>query len=167
MTNDLEYIVVECLSGTPCSRPIATDQLDKIIPHLAAFLVKLSQTTFSAIGSLYPSISSGGGPVVGPSVSLKFFRLEAPHFLGPHTTSGARYLAQIQHVLDKVQRGDRSLGHPAVVYLVHLWFANLVRSCARLWVEEEIMLRHADDQGDHLLLNEQGDGLSGVIDWEW
>lgn len=174
VTDGIEFIVVECISGTPCSRPIhptlSGDPLHRLILQFAEFQIKLSTLTFSSIGSVYPSPTNNDGAqsielgsIVGPSVSLKFLTDSAPYFLGPFTTAGERYLANINLMLLKVEAGDRSLGHPAVVYLVHFFYRDIVRDTPRLWEKEEIVLRHADD---HLLCDELGN-LSGIIDWEW
>lgn len=75
-------------------------------------------------------------------------------------------MANIELMLLKLEHGDKTLGHPAVVYLVHLWYRDIIRTIPALWDTEEIMIRHADDQGDHILSNPEGD-LRGIIDWEW
>lgn len=185
VTDDIEFIVVECLDGRPCSRPITQqlsgEALDRVIHQLAEFQSKLSAFTFPSVGSLYaPSTSSPGhemrdatfsvdparSATVGPSVSLRFCDPTPPHFLGPFASSGERYIANIDLMLGQIAKSGTSLGHPAIVYLVHLWLREVVRSTLSLWVEEEIMLRHADDRGDHIFLDAEGN-ISGLIDWEW
>lgn len=180
-TDGIEFIVVECMDGTPCSRPIhqalSGPPLDRLIRQFAESQIKLSSLTFPSLGSLYPShhgypedrsegISITSCPRVGPSISLRFFHPTSPYFLGPFHTAGERYLANIDLMLNKLEHGDRALGHPAVAYLVHLWYQHFVTSILSLWVSEEKMIRHADDQGDHILSDPEGD-LSGIIDWEW
>lgn len=188
-TDGIEFIVIERLDGTPCARPITKslsgDHLDRVVRQLAEFQVKLSDLKFPLIGSLYPSTSQSTvkdtclPPLpasqseedvetvkVGPSVSLRFFDARPPYFLGPFTTSGERYVANIDLMLPQIAESGTSLGHPAVVYLVHLWIRDVVMSTPALWTEEAIMLRHADDRGDHIFLDKEGN-LSGLIDWEW
>ena len=188
-TDGIEFIVIERLDGTPCARPITKglsgDHLDRVVRQLAEFQVKLSDLKFPLIGSPYPSTSQStakdtcyppppagqaeedvGTVKVGPSVSLRFFEAPPPYFLGPFTTSGERYVANIDLMLSQIGESGTSLGHPAVVYLVHLWIRDVVTSTPALWVEEEIMLRHADDRGDHIFLDKEGN-LLGLIDWEW
>lgn len=185
VSDGIEFIVVEYIDGTPCSRPIhkslGVDPLDRLIHQFAQFQIKLTALTFHSLGSLYPASSySGSGPhsisgsshsasaraMVGPSISLRFIKPDLPSFLGPFTTAGERYLANIELMLHKLEGGDVSLGHPALVYLVHLWYREIVTSMSILWEMEEITIRHADDQGDHILSDPEGN-LRGVIDWEW
>lgn len=181
VSDGIEFIVVECMDGKPCSRPIhkslEAKPLDRLIHQFAQFQIKLSALTFHSLGSLYSASSQSvaeshsvdGVPPkveVGPSISLRFVNPDPPYFLGPFTTAGDRYLANIELMLSRIEGGDRSLGHPAVVYLAHLWYRDTVTSMPRLWETEEIMTRHADDQGDHILSDPEGN-LCGVIDWEW
>lgn len=167
--------MVECMVGTPCSRPIhqllKDKALDRLIYQLAKSQIKLSSLTFDSLGSLYPAPHSPTGgfdqsTVVGPSISLRFINPDPPYFLGPFRTAGERYLANIDSMLHKLADGDRSHGHPAVRYLVHLWYRGIITSFPSLWGEEEIMIRHADDKGDHILSDLEGN-LCGIIDWEW
>lgn len=170
------------------------NRAEVVIRQLAQFYIDLSALTFPYIGSLYPAPQTAvpidhpspgdftlgrrshfavPNSIIGPSVSLKYRTSQPPYFYGPFQTSAERYLANIQQVLTSLRNGEgdihgaKSLGDPRIAYVVHLWLADLVRSVPQLNNEdEEIMLRHADDKGDHLFQNEDG-GLKCVIDWEW
>ncbi|KAL1411926.1 hypothetical protein Q8F55_002914 [Vanrija albida] len=137
-------------------------QFARLIHDLAGVYVRLAGRRFTRIGSLL-SPAGGVGPLSGPAgTTVRPVFFDAPR--GPFRTARERYLAQIDHVLQAIERGWAS---PDAVgtYVLHLELRGLVERCAEMGEEGPTFLTHGDDRGDHILV--RGDGsIAGVIDWE-
>lgn len=122
--------------------------------------------TFDKVGSLYPS-PGGGTTTVGPYISLDFKTKTdiPPYYFGPFKSSVQRYLAQINHVLAGIEAGEMFTDDPVNTYIVHLWLKDAIEASEELDKDEEIMVKHADDKGDQIMVDSNGD-LACVLDWE-
>lgn len=169
----LEFFALEWIDGSPCDAPFTddftklSDRSAKIIDQLAEFYVKLFELTFDKVGSLMPSKHGlKSEATVGALVSLDCKITTPPYFFGPFKSSVARYLAQIDHVLKGIEDGIMLQEDPINSYIIHLWLKNILQSAQeQLGHDHEIMLKHGDDKGDQIMVNDQGD-LVSVIDWE-
>ncbi|WWD19793.1 hypothetical protein CI109_104257 [Kwoniella shandongensis] len=137
---DLNYYFLDFVGGTPAAAPLTEhdnpSQIPTIIRSFAQFQIALSELTFPFIGSLHPSPSGGGERIVGPLCD--------------------RYIKQ-----------GRLFQHkPVLSYLAHLEIKEMVVNFDG-WGEEDVFyLKHADDKGDHLMIDPKGN-ITNVIDWEW
>ncbi|KAK8853366.1 hypothetical protein IAR55_004070 [Kwoniella newhampshirensis] len=175
LTSDpnLDYYFLDFVPGSPATAPLTEhdrpSQLPRLIQDYALFQIALSKLTFSAIGSLYPCPSHPDGqPIIGPLCSRTICLDFEPWFLGPFGSNKERYLTMIEYTLQEI-REERLFQQKAVLgYLAHLEIKDMVERYQE-WDDGEgegFYLKHADDKGDHIMINEQG-GITGVIDWEW
>jgi hypothetical protein len=168
---DLEFFFIQFLEGHACPAPISqglsAQKQAKVIESLASFYIDLSQLSFSKVGSLVPLPSSTTKAEIGPLITLDFHRPnEPPYFFGPFSSSAARYMAHIEYTLTEIAQGKAFTDNAAEVYVTHLWLRDFLREARNLWAGEDTYIKHADDKGDQIMSDDDGD-IVGIIDWEW
>lgn len=166
---DAKFFFTEFLDGYACAAPIAEgtltdDQQHQLIRSIASFYVKLSSITFVRVGSILQTDTNELN--VGPLISPDYCQDNPPFFFGPFESSAQRYLAQIEHILHEIRQGRAFTDDPTTAYVTHLWLRDLIQNSSRMWEKETIHLKHADDKGDQIMVDEEGKFV-GIIDWEW
>lgn len=141
-------------------------QQQDLITSLAHFYISLSRIPYHQCGSLVRDVATGKLEI-GPLISPDFCQTTPPFFFGPFESSAHRYLAQVEYVIQEIEQG-RAFAEDTTfsVYVTHLWLKDLIQNAPRLWKKEETFIKHADDKGDQIMVDENGT-LVGVIDWEW
>ncbi|KAF9072361.1 hypothetical protein BDP27DRAFT_428575 [Rhodocollybia butyracea] len=167
---DANFFFVELLEGYACAAPIASGTLTNqqqhdLIRSIASFYVNLSTITFSQIGSVVREPATNVLKV-GCLISPDFCQNVAPFFFGPFKSSAHRYLAHIEHVLHEIEQHRAFSDGPFDTYVAHLWLRDLIQQSPRLREKETIHLKHADDKGDQIMVDKDGNFV-GIIDWEW
>ncbi|OCF43222.1 hypothetical protein I317_02930 [Kwoniella heveanensis CBS 569] len=199
---NVNFFFSEFIEGNPMDAPFHAgeeprDKIDKIIYQLAEFLVKLSETTFPAIGRLYPCSYSPSsnleessdaeivpplranqvalspsptideGYIIGPLPDTFLCEIEPPYFLGPFKCNRERYVATADYILSNIMSGVLYPDHAISNYLWHLELREMFLAFDK-WGDEDglFYLKHADDKGDHILANKEGN-ITGLVDWEW
>jgi hypothetical protein len=152
-----------------CGAPFTSDcltqeQMRARITSYAQASAQIANVSFTGIGSLQPS--KDGEPTVGPLISLDFCSSVYPHFLGPFRTNRERYTALINVTLDQLRDGEGIREGSEEMYYTHRWLQDLVRGVGELDREEQTYIKHADDKGDQVLVNDEQE-VTGIIDWEW
>lgn len=104
--------------------------------------------------------------MVGPLISPDFCQDDPPIFFGPFESSTHRYLAHIERVIHEIEQGSAFTDDPPSAYVAHLWLRDLIQNTPRLWEKETMHFKHADDKGDQIMVDAQGNFI-GIIDWEW
>ncbi|WWD18195.1 hypothetical protein CI109_102644 [Kwoniella shandongensis] len=170
----LDYFFMELMTGTPyrgsiMSGPQTPTQISRTIHDLALHYISLSKVHFPSIGSLYPSTSTSpndGPSTIGPLVQNALCLPEQPWFLGPFHSNKERYITYIDEILLRIERGLMYQSNPLFAYLSHLETREMVES-HQGWGDESVFyLKHDDDKGDHIMVDESG-GITGLIDWQW
>ncbi len=166
-------LFVEKVDGRPCRAPFSRNGITKpnetfvnnAIRSYAAFLVRLSDVSFDAVGSIYLDTASNTFSI-GPLVSYVFRQSDTPTFLGPFKTMRERFTAQIDFVLKRIEDGVYFPKKERVrLYLMHLEYRTIVERCEVMGQAERYYIKHADDKGDHIMTDDDGH-LIAVIDWE-
>lgn len=157
--------------------PSETDQpMRNLVRDLAKFYMQVSTLPFEHIGT--PQIVSkqdessiqinASEIAIGPWLTYAdVYRSAYP--LGPFRTSRAAYTTMIDHVLGFIR--DNKLGHDqphedqVLIYLAFLEARALIQDCPEMGEEGPTYLRHGDERGDAILVDEDG-SLSAIIDWE-
>lgn len=158
------YILMEMLDEKPLDWQSASPaQREKVTQQLADIFLEIERPPFKAMGSL---VCSGDEFQVRGLVNQATFRLgEGP--LGPFSSSleGAR--AVLTSYLDMIASGEID-GFSAVdAYLAHHFRLDVASSLfGNDTPAEQFFLKHPDDKGDHILVNESFN-ITGIIDWEW
>jgi len=165
------YILMEKLHGKTLIWQAATPaQKEKIMQQLADIFLEIEKHPFQAIGSLVPSAEDAAEFVLHGLAHQATFRVRGGGGpLGPFSTASESVTAIIQSYLGMIVNGEVGVRHPVDVYLAHRFRLDVVDS---LWdrdrnaPEAQFFLKHPDDKGDHILVNDSFD-IVGVIDWEW
>ncbi|TIA34294.1 hypothetical protein D6C78_06949 [Aureobasidium pullulans] len=160
------YMLIEKLPGNPLDWARATeDQKHRIIDQLADHAIELSKHPLDKIGSF----NRPGDEHIGPIAREEFSNVTdgAIHALGPFTSMQGYYIGYLHNILDRILTRQLYTHHPLDAYLIHRFLLDLTE---RVWpVEgenEKIYLNHADDKGDHVLVDDDYT-ITGIVDWKW
>lgn len=158
------FLLMEELPGTPWNGSKKTEEKAKVWRGLAKILIELEQHPFPKAGSLcfrdstieVSAVASDRCVVLSPN--------------GPFTDSRAYYTAFAEQYLALIADGQLFTGYPVDAYLVY----RFIKDNATQLIEqdeqgaqapEEFFLKHVDDKGDHLLVDDDLN-ITGIIDWQ-
>lgn len=134
--------------------------------QLADIFIELAKYTFPQLGSL----DRPGDLHVGPFAreSLTVFDGSIMRTIGPLSSLKEYHNASLRLILDLILREEMYSQRPIDAYLIHRFLLDLVPLVipASAYKEEAFYLKHADDKGDHILVDDDFN-IIGVIDWEW
>ncbi|KAG8420777.1 hypothetical protein J3458_002705 [Metarhizium acridum] len=85
---------------------------------------------------------------------------------GPFSSPREYHIASIQLILDLVVKDEIYSQQAVDAYLIHRFLLDLVPRVLPSTQSNTFYLKHADDKGDHILIDEQFN-MTGLIDWEW
>lgn len=160
------YIFMEKLPGKSLHWPSATKaQKQVVLSQLADIFIELRSHPFDSLGCL----DSPVGPRVGAfaSESMTDFAGTQMKPLGPFSSLRDYYFASIRLTLDLILRDELYAGRAVDAYLIHRFLLDLVPAvCKSSEGGQKFFLKHADDKGDHILVDEKYN-ITGIIDWEW
>lgn len=164
----VSFILMEELPGTPwigkgVSGGKATEnEKAKVWSGLADILMQLEMYPFHKAGSLCLQSSK----IEVSAVASDRFLVLTP--TGPFDTSIAYYAAFAEQYLELIVDGQLYTEYPINTYLVYRFLKDNVTqlvSQEENQTTEKFYLKHVDDKGDHLLVDEQLN-ITGIIDWE-
>ncbi|WWC96661.1 hypothetical protein V866_003533 [Kwoniella sp. B9012] len=149
------------------------NELRKFVEGYAKIQIQLSNIPLehTEIGSLFTSPNDESsakdvrvGPIIG---TLTFMQPSPPYFFGPFRTNKERYLAHIDATLGYISKGALYKDNLIDDYPWHLELRESVNGCKELDKQtDKVYVKHADERGDHLMVNEEGKIIS-ILDWEW
>ncbi|KAJ5923707.1 hypothetical protein N7454_008952 [Penicillium verhagenii] len=178
------YILMEKLAGRSVGSSLnlawMPEKRRKVLGQLADVYIALLNHPMEKMGSLMPlleldhraGLGMGSGSVVGPfAVESLTDRERAGASLemtGPCCSAQEYYRSGIELTLDLILRQEIYTSRPIDAYLVHRF---LLDNVAKVFSYNDLddgkfYLRHADDKGDHVLVDEEFN-ITGIIDWEW
>ncbi|XWX00306.1 hypothetical protein V2A60_008326 [Cordyceps javanica] len=189
-TIGIGYILMEKLHGNPLDwQAASTTQREKVVQQLADIMLELEKHPFDQLGSLITTAGPmGGEAMLGPAVKSPIrvhglaqhstFRYGVDKMPpGPFRSSRVALGTLIEIFLKMIADGEIGTVENATdVFLAHrfrldvldrVWeqFANLGKTLDNSG-REKFFLKHADDKGDHILVNDKFE-IIGIIDWEW
>ena len=134
------------------------------IERYADHTIGIANLHYSSIGSL--TFDGDDNTIVGPYIDINSVSNSVtPYFPGPFESMQARYLQQIDQVLDYTRRGLIARPRPLITYLAHLVARELVINDTEMAKEDEdFYIRQPDASGWQYLL--EGGELTAVLDWE-
>ncbi|KAH0522736.1 hypothetical protein TsFJ059_006534 [Trichoderma semiorbis] len=163
------FLLMEELPGRPwtgegVSSTVATDdEKAKIWSELAEILTELERHPFSKAGSL--CFQSSGIEV--SAVASDRFGVLTP--TGPFHNSAAYYTAFAEQYLELIADGQVYTEFPVDAYLVYRFLkdnvSQLVEQGGEAKYPEKFFLKHVDDKGDHLLVDDDLH-ITGIIGWQ-
>ncbi|KAI9835894.1 MAG: hypothetical protein M1819_001792 [Sarea resinae] len=164
----VSFILMEELGGVPwtgqgISSPDATEsERSKVWSGLTDILIELEKHPFPQAGSLLLQSSEFE---VSAIASDRFLVLSPS---GPFSTCTAYYTAFTEQYLDLIADGQLYTEYPVNAYLVYRFLKDNVAQLVsqdESQIPQKFYLKHVDDKGDHLLVDEQLN-ITGVIDWQ-
>ena len=160
------FILMEKLPGKSLRWSMATQQQrKKVMDQLADTFIELRKYPFRLLGSL----DSPGGSQVGAFAreSLTNFTQSEMRTTGPFSSLEDYHMSSLRQILDLIVREEMYSQQAVDAYLIHRFLIDLVPLVLpSAQNNEDFYLKHADDKGDHILVDEHFN-VTGIIDWEW
>lgn len=77
------------------------------------------------------------------------------------------YVSKVDQFLHHILAGEFFSSEAVHGYLTHLAIRDLIMGDEEMSREEtEFFIKHADDKGDEILVDEEWH-ITGIVDWEW
>ncbi|KAI9870470.1 MAG: hypothetical protein M1830_004217, partial [Pleopsidium flavum] len=171
------YILMEKIPGRPLPSTSHTmEQMQKVLGQLADVYVELERHPFDAMGSL----DQPGTDHIGALASELLAEVVVekndssfvyPDLLGPFVAAREYYVTMISRILDMIVSGELYPLWTVDTFLIHRFLLDLVPLLLNPtppFMDDgaKFYLRHADDKGDHILVDDEFN-ITGIIDWEW
>ncbi|KAI8680624.1 APH domain-containing protein [Fusarium sp. Ph1] len=143
----------------------ATSPPAAVMNQLADTFVELHKYPFDLLRSL----DSPGESEVGAFAreSLTNIVHSEMRTTGPFSSLEEYHIASIRLILDLIIQEEMYSQQAVDAYLIHRYLLDLVpRVLPPVFDDEKFYLKHGDDKGDHILVDEHFN-VTGIIDWEW
>lgn len=160
------FLLIEKLPGSSLRWSLTTpEQKTKVMEQLADIFAELERHPFRSMGSL----DQPGSTQVGAFAQESLTDFEGLRMLttGPCSSLEEYHHASIQRILELIVRKELYADRSADAYLIHRFLLDMIpRVLPELNQDHRFYLKHADDKGDHILVDEKYN-VTGIIDWEW
>ncbi|KAG6284998.1 hypothetical protein E4U46_006331 [Claviceps purpurea] len=179
------YILMEKLNGTSLIWQKATAaQKEKIVRQLADIMLEIERHPFDQFGSLVGATKIRGGHAtqgaavesqiqVGALADFTTFRSgDGGMPLGPFRSSEEAFRATVEANIRMVVTGEIGSAENVLdILLAYRFMLDVLDQMSEKHATpekggEQFFLKHVDDKGDHILVNDDFD-IVGIIDWEW
>ena len=163
----VEYILMEKMPGKSLRWSLGSaEQARKVISQLADIYIELAAFPFKSMGSLDQPGTSHVGPF--SRESLTDFYDSKMHALGPFVSYEEYIHAGLRLTLDLIMREEIYTTRAVDAFLVHRFLIDCIPHILshHKTSDGQFYLRHADDKGDHLLVDDDCN-ITGIVDWEW
>ncbi|KAL5359372.1 hypothetical protein BJX96DRAFT_148275 [Aspergillus floccosus] len=161
------YILIEKLPGRSLHWSLASSkERKKVMTQLADIYIELESHPFNTMGSLDQPGTDHIGPFARESMTDYVNSQMLP--LGPYSNLGDYLIARIELHLRLIMKGESYAGREIDAFLVHRFLLDCVPEILvhHSLDDGQFYLRHADDKGDHILIDSDYN-LTGIVDWEW
>lgn len=166
---DVGFMLIEKLEGEPLNWQLATpSQKEKVMRQLVDIFLEIEKHPFDALGSIMPARDPSAFEIQGFAQHATF-RPGNGGPLGPFYSSLEAASAEVKLYLDMIASGEIAASYPIDIYLAHRLRLDILTKYGKEILSEPegpFYLKHPDDKGDHILVNEAYD-IVGIIDWEW
>ncbi|KAG6063242.1 hypothetical protein E4U32_001451 [Claviceps aff. humidiphila group G2b] len=179
------YILMEKLDGTSLNwQKAAAAQKEKIVRQYADIMLEIERHPFDQLGSLIATTGCSSGEAtqeaeiesqiqVGALADCSTFRSgDGGMPLGPFSSSKEAFRAIVEANMRMVVTGEIGEAEQALeILLAHRFRLDVLDKVSEQTTTaekggEKFFLKHADQKGDHILVNDDFD-IVGIIDWEW
>ncbi|CCE32322.1 uncharacterized protein CPUR_06182 [Claviceps purpurea 20.1] len=169
------YILMEKLNGTSLHWPSATAaQREKIVRQYADIMLEIERHPFDQLGSLISKGAAAESQIqVGALADFTTFRSgDGGTPLGPFRSSKEVFRAFVEASIRMIVSGEVGRAETELdIILAYKFGLDVVDRVSEQSVtaykgSEQFFLKHMDDKGDHILVNDDFD-IVGIIDWEW
>ncbi|KAB8269301.1 hypothetical protein BDV30DRAFT_242515 [Aspergillus minisclerotigenes] len=161
------YILMEKLPGKSLRWSLASpEQRGEVMDQLADIYIELESFPFDNMGSLDRPGTNHIGPFARES--LTHYVDSQMILLGPYSNPRDYLRTSIELNLELIRKGESCAGREIDAYLVHRFLLDCIPEVLlyHRFDEGQFYLRHADDKGDHILIDDDYN-ITGIIDWEW
>ncbi|KAI0502843.1 hypothetical protein F5B22DRAFT_44568 [Xylaria bambusicola] len=165
----VSFLLIEELPGRPwigqgvSGKDATRDEKLKVWNAVADILAELEKHPWPKAGSLCLQSSSIG---ISEVASDRFVVLTPQ---GPFDTALSYYTAFAEQYLALIADDQLYTEYPVDAYLVYRFLKDnavqLAQGASEARAPEKFFLKHVDDKGDHILLDENLN-ITGVIDWQ-
>ncbi|KAF2454310.1 hypothetical protein BDY21DRAFT_387682 [Lineolata rhizophorae] len=150
------YVLIEKMPGSSLQWSLASSQQrNKVMEQLGNILVELHRYPFDRMGCLDRIGSSHVGSFARESLT----DFDESHMLtlGPYSSLEEYHVASIRLILNLIIREELYTERSVDAYLIHRFLLDLVPSILPRSAGEgmKFFLKHADDKGDHVLVDEE------------
>ncbi|KAF9882887.1 hypothetical protein FE257_004924 [Aspergillus nanangensis] len=161
------YILMEKLPGKSLRWSLTSaEQRAKIMSQLADIYIELESLSFRNTGSLDQPETDHIGPFARESLTEYIDTQMIP--LGPYNGPREYLYSSVELILRLIMNGERYAGREIDAFLIHRFLLDCIPEVLLHYRFDDgrSYLRHADDKGDHLLVDTDFN-ITGIIDWEW
>ncbi|KAG6141686.1 hypothetical protein E4U28_002953 [Claviceps purpurea] len=170
------YILMEKLNGTPLDWQRATaSQKEKIVRQYADIMLEIARHPFDQLGWLIGTTEfSRGEATQGAAVEsqIQVGAMAGDMPQEPFRSSQEAFRAIVEaNIRMTVAREIGCAEKKLDILLVHRFRLDVLHKLSEQTAtaekgSEQFFLKHPDDKGDHILVNDDFD-IVGIIDWEW
>ncbi|EEQ32320.1 hypothetical protein McanMca71_006412 [Microsporum canis] len=162
------YILMEKMPGKSLRWDTVPDEQKRIIMgQLADVYIELEKYPFQSMGSLRGLKSPTIGSFARESLTERVD--EKIHAVGPCLSRNEYLKESIRLILNLILGEEMYTARAVDAYVIHLFLLDSIDAvCSAQAVPDNglFYLKHADDKGDHILVD--GDhNITAIIDWEW
>ncbi|KAJ8125737.1 hypothetical protein O1611_g7900 [Lasiodiplodia mahajangana] len=152
--------------GNPLGQGASLSQKEKVMQQLADTFLEIEKHPFDTMGSIVPSRDATTFEIQGFAHYATYCRgTKGP--LGPFHSSFEAAGDLVKLYLAMIASGEIGANYATDVFLVHRYRLDLLDDIGKAAPSgEAFFLKHPDDKGDHILVNDAFD-IVGIIDWEW
>ncbi|KAI1426419.1 hypothetical protein F5Y12DRAFT_742148 [Xylaria sp. FL1777] len=161
------YILMEKMEGRPLDwQGASPSQKEKVMQQLVDIYLEIEKHPFDAIGSIVPSTESSAYEIQGFAHHAAYcVGTEGP--LGPFHSSREAAGILLEMYLAMIASGEIGAAYSIDIFLVHRFRLDFLPEIGKAVSSAgAFFLKHPDDKGDHILVNDNFD-IVGMIDWEW
>lgn len=165
------FILMEKLQGKALQWDTTTqEQKKKVMQQMTDIFIELHRYPFTLLGS-FNNNGTSSEPQVGAIAHelLMDFEHSKMRTIGPFSCPEQYHYSLLQKILSMIVQEEMYSQVAVDAYLIHIFLIDLVplvtSSCSQN-SDTFFYLRHTDDKGDHILVD-QDFNITGIIDWEW
>ncbi|KAB8360853.1 hypothetical protein FH972_024587 [Carpinus fangiana] len=162
----VSYLLLEVLPGKPWqSHDCTVEQKQRVYEQYAGILAEIKRHSLPRIGSL---VVIGDDEVdVGPVASNRFINLGR---YGPFDDAASYFESIARQHLELIADGQLYPQHRAAAFVYYTALQQDIQTILKDSDVEDVLpgfyLKHVDDKGDHLLVDDEGN-IKGIIDWQY
>lgn len=157
------YMLIDKLMGTPLDwQMLDVSKKPRVLSQLADIFIELRRHPLSQSGSLI--LDQAQCLSMGGFAQSQLFR-EPDLALGPFTSTGEAAQEIITFYREMYVSGELAK-LPVDSYLAFVYRQSLVTDIYPRRKQQKFYLKHFDDKGDHILVDEEAN-ITGIIDWEY
>ncbi|KAI9748531.1 MAG: Sulfate permease 2, partial [Chaenotheca gracillima] len=158
----VSFLIMEALPGKPFNaHQTSLEQKERVFSGVADILIELSKHPLPKAGSLI--LRADAELEVGPTASNRFVALG---LYGPFGSATEYFVSITEQYLDLIADGQLYPSYAVESFLIYRFLEENLHRLASGELDGQFYLKHVDDKGDHLLVDEQGN-VTGIIDWQF